>query len=124
MKTLTYYVAALGLLAFAPVALADRASATSAVAEARVLIRSAERGGADALAATEFRLAREHYNTAQVLLEDRDWLEAEYAAQKAQRDAEVAVAKTQALKAEQALAELEVVVNSLRNEIQRQADMQ
>ncbi len=124
MKTLISSVALPLLLAFAPVALADKAGANSAIAKAQAMVRSAERTGADSMATLELKYARDLLNSAQSSLDDKDWLDAEYAAKKSQRDAEVADAKTEALKAERALVELQSVVDTLRSELQRQGDIQ
>ncbi len=124
MKTLISGVALPLLLAFAPVALADKAGANSAIAKAQAMVRSAERTGADSMATLELKNARDLLNSAQSSLDDKDWLDAEYAAKKSQRDAEVADAKTEALKAERALAELQSVVDTLRSELKRQGEMQ
>ena len=122
MKTLMPGVTLLLLLAFAPAALADKASATNAIAEARAMVRSAERSGADSMATAELKMARDLLNSAQSSWDARDWQDAEYAARKSQRDAEVADARTQALKAENALAELQSVVATLKSELQRQGE--
>jgi len=124
MKTLMPGVTLLLLLAFAPAALADKADATNAISEARAMIRSAERSGADSMATVELKMARDLLNSAQSSMDARDWQDAEYAARKSQRDAEVADAKTQALKAEYALAELQSVVDTLKSELQRQGETQ
>lgn len=124
MKTLMPSVTLLSLLAFAPAVLADKSSATNAITEARAMVRSAERSGADSMATVELKMARDLLNSAQSSLDARDWLDAEYAANKSQRDAEVADSKTQALKAEYALAELQSVVNTLKSELQRQGEIQ
>ena len=124
MQTLMPGVTLVLLLAFAPAVLADKSDATNAITEARAMVRSAERSGADSMAAVELKTARDLLNSAQSSLDDRDWLDAEYAASKSQRDAEVADSKTQALKAEQALAELQSVVDTLKNELKRQGGSQ
>lgn len=114
----------LSLIACAPAAWANKTSATSEIAEARAMVRSAERSGADAMATVELKTARDLLNTAEVSLEGRNWDDAEYAARKAQRDAELADVKTQALKAEAALSELQLVVDNLRRELQRMGQSQ
>lgn len=124
MQTLMPGVTLVLLLAFAPAVLADKSDATNAITEARAMVRSAERSGADSMAAVELKTARDLLNSAQSSLDGRDWLDAEYAANKSQRDAEVADSKTQALKAEQALAELQSVVDTLKNELKRQGGSQ
>jgi len=124
MKTLMPGVTLVLLLAFAPAVLADKSDATNAITAAKAMVRSAERSGADSLAAVELKMAQDLLNSAQSSLDDREWQDAEFAASKSQRDAEVADSKTQALKAEQALAELQSVVNTLKNELKRQGDPQ
>ena len=124
MKTLMQSVTLLLLLAFAPAVLADKADATIEVAEARAMVRSAEKSGADSMATVELKMARNLLNSAQSSFDAKDWQDAEYAARKSQRDAELADAKTQALKAENALAELQLVVDTLRSELQRQGETQ
>lgn len=124
MKTLMPGVTLLLLLAFAPAVLADKSNATNEVAEARAMVRSAERSGADSMATVELKTARDLLNSAQFSIDARDWQDAEYAARKSQRDAEVANSKTQALKAEYALAELQSVVGTLKSELKRQGETQ
>ena len=108
----------LGLI-FSLQAAADRSEANKAVNQAKALIQAAVRSDARELAAFELKSANDHLNTAQVKLDDKKWMDAEIAAKKAQRDAEVAGAKAQALKSEKALTELEVVVQSLKAELER-----
>jgi hypothetical protein len=124
MKTLMSCVIVIALIAAAPAAWANKASATSALGEARAMVRTAERSGADALATTELKMARELLNSAQVSFDDRDWDDAEYAAKKSFRDSELAEAKTEALKAEAAQAELQAVVDTLRSELKRMGAQQ
>lgn len=124
MNRLFTSVIVIALLAAAPAAWANKASATSALGEARAMVRNAERSGADALATAELKRARELLNAAQVSLDDRHWNDAEYAAKKSLRDAEVAEAKTEALKAEAAQAELQSVVDTLRSELKRMGEDQ
>lgn len=124
MKILISSTLVFALIATAPAAWASKATATSALSEARVMVRSAERSGADSMAITELKMARDLLNTAQVNFDSRKWDDAEYAAKKSQRDAEVADAKTRALKAETALNELQMVVDTLRSELQRMGEIQ
>ena len=119
MKIITSGLMLLVFSAISPAALASKTSATSAIAQARVLIKAAERGGAQTFAPTELKTARDLLNTAQANVDNRNWTTAEYAAKKAQRDAEVADSKTQALKAEKSLAQIQSVVTTLRNELAR-----
>lgn len=124
MNTLTSGAILFALVICPPAAWANKASATSEISEARALIRSAERSGADSMATTELKMARDLLNTAQVSLNARDWDDAEYAAKKSQRDAVLADAKTEALEAEAALAQLQVVVDTLKRELIRKGENQ
>jgi hypothetical protein len=124
MKTLMLSVTLVLLTAVAPAALANKSSATIAVAEARAMVRSAENSGADSMATIELRSSRDLLNSAIFKLDSRDWDEAEYMAKKSLSDAEVANSKTQALKAENALAEVQSVVDTLRSELKRQGETQ
>ncbi|MGA9575633.1 MAG: DUF4398 domain-containing protein [Lysobacterales bacterium] len=122
MKNLMIGAITFALIAVAPAVWANKASATSQVSEARAMVRSAERSGADSLATIELKRARDLLNSAQISLDARKWDDAEYAAKKSQRDAEVADAKAQALKAEAAQAELQIVVDTLRSELKRMGE--
>ncbi len=124
MKTLMPVVTLVLLMAFAPAAMANKSSATIAVAEARAMVRSAENSGADSMATVELKSSRDLLNSAIFKLDSRDWDDAEYAAKRSLSDAEVANSKTQALKAEQALAQLQSVVDTLRSELRRQGENQ
>lgn len=124
MKTLMPCVTLVLLLAFAPAAMANKSSATIAVAEARAMVRSAENSGADSMATLELKTARDLLNSAIFKLDSRDWDEAENIAIRSLSDAEVANSKTQALKAEQALAQLQSVVDTLKSELSRQVEIQ
>lgn len=124
MKTLMPGVTLVLLMAIAPAAMANKSSATIAVAEARAMVRSAENSGADSMATVELKSSRDLLNSAIFKLDSRDWDDAEYAAKRSLSDAEVANSKTQALKAEQALAQLQSVVDTLRSELRRQGENQ
>ena len=124
MKNLILIVMLPALLFVASPVLADKNSATSAVAQAQTLIRSAERSGAETMASADLKTARDLLNSAQAHLGNRDWEEAEFAAWRSQRDAEVAAARSQALKAEQAQAELQSVVDTLRRELNLDGEQQ
>jgi len=100
-------------------AFADRSAATVAIAEARASIRAAERGDASRYAAIELKSARDNLSKSQVDADNRRWDEAEYAARRALRDAELADAKTRASRAEASLAELQAAVGTLKEELGR-----
>jgi len=123
-RTLISSVGLLLLLVHVSPALADKASATNAVTAAQAMVRSAEQTGADSMATAELKMARDLLYSAQTSLNARDWQDAEYAAKKSRLDAEVADAKTEALKAENALAQLQSVVDTLRSELKRQGEIQ
>ena len=118
MKTLLITTGALLLLAV-PSAWADRDAANKAINQAEVLIESAERAGGMQHAVYLMKSARDNLNQAEVDLEEREWTDAEIAAKKSQRDAEVAAAKSDAMKAEKAFTDLRKSVDILRNELQR-----
>ena len=103
--------------ALSPAVLADKNTATIALAEARAGIRAAERDGASELAPTELRSARDHFSEALVDADNRRWTDAEYAATRALRDAELAEAIARAARAEKSREELESVVKTLRQEL-------
>lgn len=107
---------------FVQFAHADRNDANKAINQAQTMIQAAERGGAQKHAAITLKSARDNLNNANVQLAEREWVDAEIAAKKAQRDAEVADAKSQALKAEMALADLQQAVDSLKNELNRKGE--
>jgi len=100
-------------------AFADKQAATKASYQAEVLIESAERAGGMQHAVYLMKSAQDNLNQAKVDLEKRNWTDAEIAAKKSQRDAEVAGSKAKAMKAEQAYSDLRQSVDLLRNELQR-----
>lgn len=100
-------------------ALADRDAANKAINQAEVLIESAERSNGMQYAVYLMKSARDNLNQAKIDLDKRDWTKAEIAAKKSQRDAEVAAAKSDAMKAEKAYTDLRQAVDLLRNELQR-----
>ena len=100
-------------------ALADRDAANKAINQAEVLIESAERSNGMQYAVYLMKSARDNLNQAKIDLDKRDWTKAEIAAKKSQHDAEVAAAKSDAMKAEKAYTDLRQAVDLLRNELQR-----
>ena len=118
IRPLLLLVTAVALLA-SETAFADRSAATVAIAEARASIRAAERGDASRYAAIELKSARDNLSKSQVDADNRRWDEAEYAARRALRDAELADAKTRASRAEASLAELQAAVGTLKEELGR-----
>ncbi len=116
IKSIT--LSALLVLLSMPV-LADRDAANKAISQAEVLIESAERSNGMQYAVYLMKSARDNLNQAKIDLDNRDWTKAEIAAKKSQRDAEVAAAKADAMKAEKAYTDLRQSVDLLRNELQR-----
>ena len=123
MKTLKTTWCTLLFLVVSPV-WADKDAANKAIDQAEVLIESAERAGGMKHAVYLMKSARDNLNQAEVDLEEREWTDAEIAAKKSQRDAEVAAAKADAMKAEKAYADLRKSVDLLRNELQRKRSAQ
>jgi hypothetical protein len=119
LEKLLKIIAITCLFSTSSVMASKKEDANRAIYEANVLIQAAERSDAQSYAVYELKSARENINKAQVKLEDNKWSEAEIYAKKAQRDAEVADAKSQATKAENSLTDLQIVVDTLRNELYR-----
>ncbi len=119
-----YSTAGLLLLLLASPVMADRNAANKAINQAEVLIESAERSGSMQHAVYLMKSARDNLNQAKIDLDNRDWTKAEIAAKKSQRDAEVAAAKSDAMKAEKAYTDLRQSVDLLRNELQRKRSRQ
>jgi len=107
------------LLLFVSPVWADKDAANKALNQAEVLIEAAERAGGMQYAVYLMKSARDNLNQAEVDIEEREWTDAEIAAKKSQRDAEVAAAKSDSMKAEKAYADLRKSVDLLRNELQR-----
>lgn len=122
MKLLTRLIVASGItvaLLTSGTAMADRSSANVAIAEAGAVLRAAENDGADQHAVIALKAARAYLSKAQVDLDNRRWDAAERAAVRAVREAELADAKTRALKTEGSLAELQATVDTLKTELDR-----
>ncbi|TDR22519.1 DUF4398 domain-containing protein [Marinicella litoralis] len=105
-------------------AFADRDASNKAINQAKVLIESAERNGASMHASFLLKSSRDNLNKAMMQLDKRDWVEAEVSAKMAQRDAEVADAKSQAAKAEKSYTDLKASVDILKAELDRKRSMQ
>ncbi len=104
--------------------LADRDASNKAINQAKVLIESAERNGASMNASFLLKASRDNLARAMMQLEKRDWVDAEVSAKMAQRDAEVADAKSQAAKAEKSFNDLKASVDILKAELDRKRSMQ
>ena len=100
-------------------AFADKNASMKAINQALVLIESAERNGASMNAADYLKSSRDHLSKAKILLNSRDWVDAEISAKMAQRDAEVADAKSQSIKAEKSYNDLKAAVDILKAELTR-----
>ncbi len=101
---------------------AAKSDAHKAIIEARTMIDAAERSDADHHAPAELKMARDHLNTAQQQFDEREWTEAEISAKKSQRDAELADAKAHAISAEMALAQMQQVIDTLKQELARRGE--
>lgn len=104
--------------------LADRDASNKAINQAKVLLESAERNGASTNATFLLKSSRDNLAKAMMHLEERDWVEAEVAAKMAQRDAEVADAKSQAAKAGKSFNDLKASVDILKAELARKRSTQ
>lgn len=114
-----FVIVMMTLILLSPPASANRDASNKAINQAKVLIETAERNGASKNAAFLLKSARDHLARAMVQLDDRDWVDAEVSAKMAQRDAEVADAKSQATKAEQSYNDLKAAVDLLKAELAR-----
>ncbi len=103
---------------------ADRQDSNKAINQAKVLIESAERNGASVHASFLLKSSRDHLAQALAQLDKRDWVDAEVSAKMAQRDAEVADAKSQSAKAEKSYNDLKAAVDLLKSELIRKRSMQ
>ncbi len=84
-------------------------------------VEQAVSAGAPELAPTEYRAAREKLDRAQAAMTTRDYAQAQMLAEQAQADAQLAITKTRAAKAQKAAASLEEDSRVLREEINRKA---
>ena len=103
---------------------ANKSDSMKAINQAKVLIETAERNDASKYAPYLLKSSRDQLAKAQLRVEDREWVDAEIAAKMAQRDAEVADAKSRAMKAEKSYQDLKAVVDLLKNELQHKRSMQ
>lgn len=91
------------------------------ITAARASITQAESVGAVQQAPVDLLAAREKLGRAEAAVRDKRYLQARQLADEAQVDAEVAERRTRAMKAQQAVAELERSNQLLREEIERKA---
>ncbi|HWW20826.1 MAG TPA: DUF4398 domain-containing protein [Steroidobacteraceae bacterium] len=90
------------------------------VAAARALISQAEQSDASQFASADLESARSKLRQADQDAYDNQPVMAAHRAQESSADAEVAMARTRAIKAEQALAEVNAGTQTLHNETRRQ----
>jgi hypothetical protein len=107
------------LLALPLAAQAGRSEAETALTQATGSVAAAERAGATRNASVEFQVARDLFGQAQRACEDRKWDDCETAAEKARADARLAEARSRQRRAEEATAEIEAAVETLRSELAR-----
>lgn len=124
MQFKTILPVAFAMAAVTSPALADRDASNKAINQAKVLIETAERNGASKHASFLLKSSRDNLANAMAEMEDRDWVDAEVAAKMAQRDAEVADAKSQSAKAERSYNDLKASVDILKSELERMRSMQ
>ena len=98
---------------------ANKNDSMKAINQAEVLIESAERNGASMHATLLLKSSRDLLAKANAQIESRDWVDAEVSAKMAQRDAEVAGAKSLAMKAEKSYNDLRSAVDLLKSELVR-----
>ncbi len=115
---------ALAMTTLTAPAYADRDASNKAINQAKVLIESAERNGAPMNASYLLKSSRDNLAKAMMQLDKRDWVDAEVSAKMAQRDAELADAKSQAFKAEKSYNDLKAAVDLLRSELTRKRSQQ
>ena len=90
------------------------------VAGARALVSQAEQSGAQQFASADLEAARSKLRQADQDMRDDKSVLATQRAEEASVDAEVAIARTRAIKSEQALADVNAGTQALRSESQRQ----
>jgi hypothetical protein len=118
MKT-KHLLALLFVLFFSSPVWANKNDSMKAINQAEVLIESAERNGASMHAALLLKSSRDLLAKANAQIESRDWVDAEVSAKMAQRDAEVAGAKSLAMKAEKSYNDMRSAIDLLKSELAR-----
>jgi hypothetical protein len=119
-RSISVAAASAALLALAACATAARP--VPEVAAAHALISQAEQSGAAQLASADLESARSKAHQADQDAHDNMPALAARLAQEASADAEVAMARTDAIKAQQALAQVNAGTQSLHQEIRREGD--
>lgn len=114
-----WQVTLLALLLSVPMlASANRKDDTEvALAEAKVALEAAERAGAPEQAPLEMKAARDQLDAARQQADEREWVDAQRSAQRAQHDALLAEARSRQQRAEALTAEIEAGIASLQAEI-------
>jgi hypothetical protein len=118
MKT-KHLLALLFVVFFSSPVWANKNDSMKAINQAEVLIESAERNGASMHAALLLKSSRDLLAKANAQIESRDWVDAEVSAKMAQRDAEVAGAKSLAMKAEKSYNDMRSAIDLLKSELAR-----
>ena len=109
----TLLLLALPLAAFG----ADRKDAELAMTEAHTAIESAERADAAQFANADIGTARDMLAGAQNAYDHRDWTISIFDAENAKADADLAAARSRQMRAEEATAEVERSVRTLREQL-------
>jgi hypothetical protein len=123
-KTRRVRLVAASALLLAAVGCANTPTSVPDIAGAHALISQAEQSDAQQFASADLESARSKIRQAEQQQHDNKPLIATRLAQEASVDAEVAMARTRALKSEQALADVNAGTQTLRNESMRQDAVQ
>jgi len=116
MSTRTFAAAlllSLPLVSFAT----DRRDAELAMTEANAAVESAERADAAQFAGADIGTAHDMLASAQNAYDHRDWTISIFDAENAKADADLAAARSRQLRAEEATAEVERSVRTLREQL-------
>lgn len=95
----------------------DRKDADLALAQAATAVEGAERDDASRYAAADLASAHDMLNAAQAGYDSRHWADSVFHAENAKADADLAAARSRQMRAEQATAQVERSVESLRDQL-------
>ncbi|HEU4846243.1 MAG TPA: DUF4398 domain-containing protein [Burkholderiaceae bacterium] len=118
------WLAGAALLALCAGCASQKTPATADVAASRAAVESAANAGAGELAPDEMVAARDKLQRASAALAAKDYRTAENLAAQAQADAALAQSKASAGKASTAAAQLQDSIRALREEIERNRNIQ
>lgn len=117
-------VFALGCMTLLPLAACafDRGDAELAVTQAQTAIESAERNDAAQFAPPDLGAAQSMLAAAHAAYDRRSWIDAVFASENARVDAGLALARSRQHRAEQATAQVERSVDTLRGQLGKPAE--